>query len=98
MRQESIIKSIAEGFCRELIQDYASCYCRLYYSAKGDFEGMDIGTQTVLLDNLTFSLKKALEVINQAVKERIEDSNESFYILAELDPIENIKITIAFRN
>lgn len=98
MKQESTIELIFYGFCRKAMQVYTSNYCRLYYSAKGDFEGMDIGTQTVLLDNLTFSLKKALEVINQVVKERIEDSNESFYILAELDPIENIKITIAFRN
>lgn len=98
MRQDIVIQLVAYGFCRQAMKAYVSNYCRLYYSETGEFQDMDIGVKTLALDDLTYSLKETLKVINQVVKERVESSDRAFFILAELDPIENLKISIVFRD
>ena len=98
MRQETAIQLLAYGFCRQAMKNYVSNYCRLYYSKTGEFEGMDIGIRTLDSDDLSFPLKNTLDIINKAVKKLVEDEDRSFFVLAELDPIETIKIAIVFKN
>lgn len=96
MRQESVIKSIAEGFCRELIQDYASCYCKVYYDAKGEFQEILVGVKILELEDLKYPQRQVLETINQVVKERIDSWDDPFYIRATVDKNNHICVNIIF--
>lgn len=100
MRQESVIELLIIGFARAAMIQYGSNYCRLNYSKTGEFEEMLIGNTIPVnqkLDDLTFSLKNTLEVINQAIKDRAIDNNRRFYINIWLDPKEFIKVSFINR-
>ena len=90
---QSVIELLVEGFMRSIMQSYASDYCRLYYTAKGNFDELDIGRYTLYLDKLKYPLKATLEELNKIIK-NIHKSDSKFYILAEKQEDENIKITM----
>jgi hypothetical protein len=100
MKQESVIELLIIGFARAAMIQYHSNYCKLYYSKTGEFEEMLIGNNAPVnqkLDDLTFSLKNTLEIINQAIKDRAIDNNRRFYINIWLDPKEFIKVNFINR-
>ena len=97
MKQESVIELLVIGFARAAMVQYGSNYCRLYYSKTGEFEYIDIGNKTQELNDLTFSLKSTLEVINQAIKDRAIENTQRFFIDIWLDPKEFIKVSFIYR-
>lgn len=97
MKQEVVIELLVIGFARAAMVQYGSNYCRLYYSKTGEFTYIDIGNKTQELNDLTFSLKSTLEVINQAIKDRAIENTQRFYIHIRLDPKEFIKVSFVNR-
>lgn len=79
---QMVIELLVEGFMRSIMQSYASDYCRLYYTDRGDFDELDVGRYTLSLAKLRYPLRETLEEVNKFIKIG-HRGDKRFYILAK---------------
>lgn len=90
-----VIELLIEGFMREIMTKYASDYCRLYYTDRGDFDELDINRYTLSLAKLRYPLRETLEEVNKFIKIG-HRGDKRFYILAKKN--ENGEVTLNIEN